>query len=114
MKKLMLIGVFALFAPLATAYAEVGGTYNCQGSNGKGAGKYQGTVVITGDANSGYTFNWTIGDAQYTGTGTLSGDTLTVDWGQPDPVIYKVNADGSELKGRWGPGGKGKEKLTRQ
>jgi hypothetical protein len=114
MRKLLLTGVFLLLAPMAALYAEVGGTYDCQGSNGKGAGKYTGTVVITGDAASGYTFNWTIGSSQYSGTGTLTDDTLTVDWGQPDPVIYKVNADGSELKGRWGPGGKGKEKLTRQ
>ena len=44
----------------------------------------------------------------------LDGDTMTVDWGQPDPVVYKVSADGAELKGKWGPNGKGREKLTRQ
>lgn len=114
MKKLFLIGLVTLLAPLATIYGDVGGTYACEGRNEKGAGKYTGTVVITGDATSGYSFSWTIGESSYQGTGTLSGDTLTVDWGQPDPVVYKVNADGSELKGRWGPGGKGKEKLTRQ
>lgn len=113
MKKILVLGIVALLAPLAGLYADVGGTYTCEGKNPNGA-KYQGTVVISGDANTGYSFSWTIGADSYQGTGTLSGDTLTVDWGAAEPVVYKVNADGSELKGRWGPGGKGKEKLTRQ
>ena len=112
MKNKLLIAIFALLLP-AAAFAEVGGTYTCEGKNPNG-GRYQGTVVISGDANSGYTFSWTIGADSYQGTGTLSGDTLTVDWGQPEPVVYKVLNDGAELKGKWGPGGKGKEKLTRQ
>ncbi len=114
MKKLLLFSVLALLTPIVTLYAQgVGGTYTVEGTNPDGSG-YNGTCVISGDEASGYAFNWTVGASQYSGSGTLSGKKLTVDWGQPDPVIYKVNADGSELKGRWGPGGKGKEKLTRQ
>jgi len=115
MKKMMLIALCAFLAPMASLYADgIGGTYTCEGKNPNGSGRYQGTVVISGDANAGYTVNWTIGESQYSGTGTLSGDTLTVDWGEPDPVVYKVKDDGAVLKGKWGPGGKGRETLTRQ
>lgn len=110
MRKILIIGLIALIAPL---YANgLAGTYAVDGKNPNGS-KYTGTAVISGDESTGYTVNWDVAGSQYTGTGTISGDTLTVDWGQPDPVVYKVQADGS-LKGRWGPGGKGKEKLTRQ
>lgn len=114
MKKMIIAGIIALVAPLVSIYADgVGGTYHVEGKNPAG-GRYEGTVVISGDATSGYSFQWTIGESQYAGTGTLADDTLTVDWGEADPVVYKVSADGSELKGRWGPKGKGKEKLTRE
>lgn len=113
MKKLLLIGVVALLAPMAGLFAEVGGTYAVKGKNADGS-KYKGTVVIAGDAASGYSFSWTIGKDSYQGTGTLSGDTLTVDWGAPDPVVYTVSDDGATLKGKWGPGGQNKENLTRQ
>lgn len=91
----------------------VGGTYKVEGTNPSGAA-YEGTVVITGDAANGYQFKWTIAGDSFDGTGTLEGDTLTVDWGAPDPVIYKVKDGGAKLKGKWGAQGKGKEKLTRQ
>lgn len=111
MKKLFLV---ILFAPIISLFADgVGGTYSVAGKN-PGGGRYEGTCVITGDTENGYTFQWTIGEEQYSGTGTLEGDILTVNWGQPDPVVYKVSDDGSELKGKWGPNGKGREKLNRQ
>jgi len=110
MKKIM---AFALLVLTSTLYAEIGGTYAVSGKNLQG-GRYEGTCVVSGDAASGYSFSWTIGSESYTGTGTLSGDTLTVDWGAPEPVVYKVLEDGAQLKGRWGPDGKGKEKLTKQ
>jgi len=114
MKKFLVLAVFALFTPVVSVFAAgVGGTYAVEGTNPDGSG-YAGTCVISGDEASGYTFNWTVGSSQYSGTGTMSGKKLTVDWGQPDPVIYKVSPDGSQLKGKWGPGGKGKETLTRQ
>jgi hypothetical protein len=110
-KKLILL---VILAPMFALFANgVGGTYHVEGKN-PGGGRYEGTCVISGDPTTGYTFHWTIGGAQYTGTGTLDGDTLTVDWGQPDPVIYKVSADGAELKGKWGPKGRGRETLTRE
>lgn len=114
MRKIFMIALLIALAPIVSLYAEgVGGTYAVSGKNPNGS-RYEGTCVISGDAATGYSFQWTVGEGQFSGTGTLDGDTLTVDWGEPDPVVYKVSADGAELKGKWGPGGKGKEKLTRQ
>lgn len=124
MKKVLLIAFVALatslFAQDSTppstppaAGPGIGGTYTVEGKNPNGA-RYEGSCVITGDAAAGFQFNWTIGADNYQGTGTLDGDTLTVDWGAPEPVVYKVTEDGAKLKGKWGPKGKGKEKLTKQ
>lgn len=99
-------------APAATG-AFQGGSYTVQGSTPDGA-KYEGSVVISGDAASGFHVVWTIGSDTYEGTGTLSGTTLTVDWGQTEPVVYKISADGATLTGKWGKRGRGREKLTRQ
>jgi len=95
-----------------TAATVVGGTYEVKGKGPDGA-KYEGSVLITGDAEHGFTFAWTIGQENYSGHGTLSGNKLTVDWGEDTPVVYKVSKDGSKLDGRWGKNGKGKETLTR-
>lgn len=99
-------------APVANASFQ-GGTYAVQGSTPEG-GKYEGTVVITPAEASGFRVVWTIGNDIFEGTGTLSGNTLTVDWGQPEPVVYKISGDGASLNGKWGKRGRGREKLTRQ
>jgi hypothetical protein len=90
-----------------------GGSYAVQGSTPEGA-KYEGSVVISGDAASGFRVVWTIGSETYEGTGTLSGTTLTVDWGQAEPVVYKISNGGATLTGKWGKRGRGREKLTLQ
>jgi hypothetical protein len=55
-------------------------------------------------------FLWKVGRQTYRGQGTMRGGNLVVDWGQADPVIYRIQADG-RLKGIWA-GGKGTETLT--
>lgn len=129
------IGVFSLTSVLAQNYSEcqapdahmnpkcngsqtapavnIGGAYAVQGSSPDGS-KYEGTVVISGDQQSGFQVNWTIGADTYSGTGKLDGNTLTVEWGAPEPVVYKVTDGGNKLSGRWGKKGRGREKLTRQ
>ena len=92
---------------------NIGGTYTAQGTSPDGS-RYEGTVVISGDQQGGFQFNWTIGADTYSGTGKLSGNTLTVEWGAPEPVVYKVTDGGNKLSGRWGKKGRGREKLTRQ
>jgi hypothetical protein len=85
------------------------GTYTIDGTNPNG-GKYGGKVTITAEGDI-YKFVWRIrnGDT-YRGRGKLRGDTLTVDWGQKDPVIYRISEDGI-LKGKWGAKGRGSENL---
>jgi hypothetical protein len=90
----------------------VGGTYQLTGTSPEG-GKYEGSVVVTGDAQNGYQFNWTVGADQYQGTGTLAGDTVTVDWGAPEPAVYKILSGGALLQGKWGKKGRGRETLKR-
>lgn len=90
-----------------------GGSYAVQGSTPEGT-KYGGSVVISGDATAGFRVVWTIGNETYEGTGTLSGSTLTVDWGQAEPVVYRIVGGGATLNGKWGKRGRGREKLTRQ
>jgi hypothetical protein len=83
------------------------GNYRVQGTNPDGS-PYRGTLTLE---RSGplYLVRWKIGKDTYEGQGTLNGNTLTVDWGQPDPVIYQVMNDGT-LEGTWARG-KAKESL---
>ena len=100
-----LVLVFALFilgsfGEKAQAY-NIEGTYSCEGTNPNGT-PYRGTVTIRRSGNT-YYFNWSVGTT-YSGQGTLSGDQLTVNWGDQYPVIYTVQEDGALLVGTWGNG----------
>lgn len=92
---------------------NIGGTYDVRGKSPDGT-EYEGTVAITGDAASGYQFNWTIGSDTFQGKGSLSGNELTVIWGENETIVYKVGPGGQKMTGKWGAGGKGREKLRRQ
>ena len=78
------------------------GNYNCTGTNPDGSG-YRGTTTVTHISRNRYSLEWSIGTQTFTGTGALEGNTLTVDWGDTWPVIYKVKADGT-LDGTWSNG----------
>ena len=95
-------------APRAAAAVVQTGSYRVQGTNPNGS-SYQGTLTIE---RSGllYLLRWRIGQDTYQGQGTLNGSILTVDWGQPDPVIYQVRHDGT-LEGTWARG-QARETLT--
>ncbi|MCB1164774.1 MAG: fibronectin-binding protein [Leptospiraceae bacterium] len=88
----------------------VSGEYQVQGSNPDGS-PYRGTVQITRDGDA-YKFEWNIAGQQYSGVGVREGDTLTVDWGQQDPVVYQVQDDGNRLVGSWAAG-QANEELNR-
>jgi len=92
-----------------TPAQKLPGIYTIDGTNPDGS-RYGGKVTITVEGDI-YKFVWKIrnGDT-YRGRGKLRGDTLTVDWGQKDPVIYRISEDGI-LKGRWGAKGRGVENL---
>ncbi|MEN6375980.1 MAG: FlgO family outer membrane protein [Smithella sp.] len=85
--------------PVLTKRIE--GQYSATGRNPNGT-TYSGIVTIT-KKNGAYMFTWKIGSGTYSGSGYLEGNMLTVQWGAPYPVIYRVQADGS-LLGTWNNG----------
>jgi hypothetical protein len=88
----------------------VTGEYLVEGRNPDGSG-YEGRAVLTEDAGT-FTMVWYIGDSVIAGSGVRVGDRLTIDWGDTDPAIYSIMADGT-LQGVWA-GGKGSETLIRR
>jgi TolB-like protein len=91
--------------------ASLVGVYDCAGTNPNG-GRYRGEVHILPLPENQLTFTWAIGSQSFKGVGTISGRTVTVDWGDPSPVIYQVKQDGT-LDGTWA-NGTGTEVLTRR
>lgn len=88
--------------PVESSFAgRIEGQYNAVGRNPNGA-TYSGIVTIT-KKNGAYMFVWKVGNSTYSGSGYLAGDLLTVSWGAPYPVIYRVQTDGS-LSGTWNNG----------
>jgi uncharacterized caspase-like protein len=85
-----------------------GGDYRVAGRNADGS-TYDGSVTISRKGAS-YRLGWRVGSSSYRGTGTLDGNLLTVDWGDPTPVVYALAADGT-LTGLW-DAGRGEEVLT--
>ena len=67
---------------------------------------------VTLNDDGTYGFVWSVGNS-YSGTGTLDGSTLTVDWGDRYPVIYTISDDGQTMTGTWA-NGRGTETLTKQ
>jgi hypothetical protein len=94
---------------LNSVIARIPGDYSCNGSNPNGS-SYRCNVTISRSGEI-YSFRWLIADGtRYGGKGRLRGRTLTVDWGQSAPVIYRVGDDGI-LRGTWA-NGRGTENLT--
>jgi hypothetical protein len=88
-------------APLV-APVDISGKYSVDGTNTNGT-TYHGSVTIRRDG-SRYRFDWLIANyATYSGTGTLDGGRIVVDWGQQYPVIYQVGPNGV-LNGTWNNG----------
>ncbi len=84
------------------------GTYDVAGYNPNGT-PYTGTLTLKRQGDV-YFMVWYIGQNTFNGKGTLSGTTLTIDWGEQYPVIYAVQENGI-LKGTWANGA-GSETLT--
>lgn len=112
MKLKRLLPAVLLFAafPVFAAGKDISGMYNVSGRNPDGS-RYAGTVVISQVSGNTYSFTWKIGSQTFEGQGDLNGDTISVDWGQADPVIYKVRPDGT-LMGLWARG-RASETLTK-
>jgi hypothetical protein len=89
-------------SPSATVTDEPAGKYTIRGVNPNGS-RYGGEVTITADGGV-YDFRWRISNGDiYRGKGRLRDRTLTVDWGQKYPVIYRIDDNGI-LRGKWDNG----------
>jgi hypothetical protein len=81
--------------------ASVAGRYRAEGRNPDGSA-YAGTVEIAQEGDS-VAVAWQVGNDNYSGTGTIDGRVITVDWGDATPVVYVVMPDGA-LHGTWADG----------
>jgi eukaryotic-like serine/threonine-protein kinase len=95
--------------------ARIAGSYTVEGSNPNGS-QYSGTAVIK-QSGSSYAMTWNIANQKFSGSGTLSGKTLTINWkgsgsnaGQGGTVVYTLVSNGV-LKGVWA-NGSGAETLS--
>ncbi len=84
------------------------GNYDVVGYNPNGT-HYKGSLTIKKQGDL-YYVTWYIANNTFNGKGHLKGNILTIDWGEPDPVIYTVQENGV-LKGTWAKGA-GSETLT--
>jgi hypothetical protein len=90
-----------LLLPALVLAQDLSGTYRAEGRNPDGSA-YTGSVRID-EEGSAIRVYWTIGASSYDGLGFRDGRVLVVDWGEQDPVVYVVMADG-ELHGTWADG----------
>lgn len=90
-----------LILSAVSALADIAGSYFVYGRNADGSA-YDGTAQIVAAGGKSYTVLWSVG-TEYSGTATLDGSVLTVDWGAADPAVYVVMPDG-ELHGTWADG----------
>ncbi|GAB4538521.1 MAG: hypothetical protein Tsb0019_39420 [Roseibium sp.] len=88
-------------APKAVYLPQIEGVYSVEGLNPNGS-RYVGRVTITVKNDTAF-FRWEIAGDSFHGQGPLTGTTLIIDWGEDDPVIYRINADGT-LFGTWANG----------
>ena len=80
---------------------DIAGAYEVLGRDPDGQ-EYEGTATLRPDGGA-WRIEWRIGGQTFQGRGILAGQVLAVDWGDPDPVVYVVMADGS-LHGTWSNG----------
>lgn len=82
---------------------ELAGTYTLNGTDPEG-NEYAGTMVITAtDDPATYAFQWLITEGLLQGTGTVSGDRVTVEWSSDvagsaqvrGTATYTVDGDGN-------------------
>lgn len=98
------VGLMAAALPAgAQDAAAVAGDYLAQGMNVNGS-RYEGRVEIREAESSTVTITWMIAGVQpYFGVGTIAGQVLVADYGDPDPAIYVIREDGT-LHGTWNDG----------
>jgi serine/threonine-protein kinase len=98
--------------PVQPELPDIEGKYTVTGVNPNGS-QYRGTATIMRSGDT-VVMSWIIAKKAHTGTGSISGRTLTINWkgssGGGGTATYTVEPDGV-LKGVWAKG-KGTETLT--
>jgi hypothetical protein len=87
----------------ARALPTIAGLYTVTGTlvNGK---PYTGQVTIRGGGDN-VNLEWRLTNGQtYGGRGGMTGDILTIDWGDTHPVIYRYEPATGVLRGTWANG----------
>ncbi|MCB1318123.1 MAG: fibronectin-binding protein [Leptospiraceae bacterium] len=87
--------------PDNTTTTDISGNYRVEGTNPDGS-RYEGTCRVSRISGNTYRFDWSVGNS-YSGTGTLQGNRISVDWGSDAPAVYSVRPNGS-LVGTWANG----------
>lgn len=86
------------------------GLYRVEGRNGDGS-HYAGQMALEGGGeNNEYRLHWTVGNANYEGSGRFDNGLMIVEWGGTTPLVYALAADG-KLVGLW-DGGMASETAT--
>ena len=88
---------------------NISGTYQAEGRNPDGSA-YSGQAAIVQNGPS-VQMAWQVGAQAYSGQGVFDGRVLTVNWGDPHPVVYVLMPDGT-LHGTWS-NGRALERLRR-
>lgn len=98
------LAVAACVLVVSPAFAgDFAKTYDVQGSDPGGGGKYRGVVSVKRTAPAIYDVVWTIGSDQYVGTGIGGPDGLAVAYksgSQTGIAIYRQKASGA-VEGVW-------------
>ncbi|MGB4074703.1 caspase family protein [Pseudomonas sp.] len=87
----------------ASAAAPKTGLYRVEGLNRDGS-RYVGQMALEGGGEGNqYRLHWTVGSADYEGSGRLNNGLMIVDWGGATPLVYALAVDG-RLIGLWDGG----------
>ena len=101
MKSLLAVGMAALLWSAAAFAADPVGSYNVEGANPGGSGKYRGTVTVEKTGQT-YRVVWVVGGTRYIGTGIGDKNFLAVSYKSgSDTGLALYGADGGNWTGVW-------------
>ena len=101
MKALLAVGAAALLWTTVAFAADPIGSYDVEGANPGGGGKYRGTVTVekTGDT---YRVVWIVGNTRYIGTGIGNDKFISVSYRAGDQTgLALYGEDGDDWVGVW-------------
>lgn len=101
MLRIVVVSAALLWTAVSAFAADPVGTYQIEGSNPGGQGKYKGTVLVTKTGET-YSVVWVVGSTRYVGTGIGNKDFLAVSYKSGnDTGLALYGADGGNWSGLW-------------